>query len=292
MRGLADLHLHTTASDGTLPPSKLVERAHACGITCLAVTDHDSLESIPEMRKAAASFGMTFIPGAELSCGGEKEIHVLGYGMDEGNDALIRFCEEKRKERLERTREMVRRLSRNSIFISEERVLELAGGVPCRPHVARAIQEAGYASSAMEALRRYLMPGKCGYVPKSDMPVYEGVRVIREAGGIPVLAHPMQLKKSHGILADLIREWARQGLGGIEVYHPSADAGDLPALLRIAKECALLVTGGSDFHGPEVKPGIEIGTGLYRWRTMDEDVASLLSTLHISDASETDRGGA
>ena len=121
----------------------------------------------------------------------------------------------------------------------------------------------------------FLDPGRCGYVAKKDTPVAEGVRLLHRAGGVAVLAHPMQLKKSHAALDSLIGEWAKAGLDGIEVYHPSADAGDIPALLRIAERLDLLVTGGSDFHGREVKPDVAIGQGLERWRTAEKDVLLL-----------------
>lgn len=279
MRILADLHLHTTASDGVLTPHELADCVHTFGITHLAITDHDNLDGIPVMREAVEAYGMILISGVELSCGGEREIHLLGYGMDIENTKLKLFCRQKRIERFERAREMVRLLNKSSYLISEARVMELAHGVPCRPHIAQALQEAGYAYSIKEAFERFLMPGKCGYVPKKHVPVTEGIQIIRDAGGIPVLAHPMLMKKSHSVLSDLIREWAKAGLGGIEVFHPSADSGDIRALLRIADACGLLVTGGSDFHGSRGGPESEIGAALPRWTSMDSDISALLSAL-------------
>ena len=272
----ADLHLHSTVSDGMLTPEELVCRASDTGVTCMALTDHDNLDGLEEAAAAAGKTGMTLIPGIELSCGGEKEIHVLGYGFNPDDVELNEFCREKQEERYSRAKRMTDQLVDRGISIRYERVLALANGVPGRPHVAQAIVEAGFASSLQDAFRRFLNPGCCGYVAKKDVPVAHGAALIRHAGGCPVLAHPMQLGKSHAVLDSLIREWTEHGLMGIEVYHPSADAGDIPALIRITERCGLLITGGSDYHGRTVKPDIEIGQGLNRWRSMRQDVMKLL----------------
>lgn len=275
MNLVADLHLHSTVSDGTLSPAELMRRAAEAGLRTAALTDHDNLDGLGEAAEAAASLGIRFIPGVELSCGGGKEIHVLGYGYDPNHAELASFCREKQQERFVRTARMVEQLAENGVRVAYDRVLEIACGVPGRPHVGRAIVEAGYAGSLKEAFSHFLDPGRCGYVAKKDTPVAEGVRLLHRAGGVAVLAHPMQLKKSHAALDSLIGEWAKAGLDGIEVYHPSADAGDIPALLRIAERLDLLVTGGSDFHGREVKPDVAIGQGLERWRTAEKDVLLL-----------------
>ena len=279
----ADLHLHSTASDGTLSPAELVRHAHDCGITVMALTDHDNLSGIPEAGEEAKRLGMRLVPGVELSCGAEKEIHVLGYGFDPGNAALLEFCRAKRSEREERAAEMVRRLEANGMKIEFSRVLALAKGAPGRPHVARALLEAGHVHSMKEAFTKYLAPGKCGYVPKKEVRVPEAVELLREAGGIAVLAHPMQLSLGSQMLESLIGEWTEAGLSGVEVYHPSADAGDLPMLSGIAKRLGLLITGGSDFHGKEVKPDIGVGQGLSRWRDMESDVDKLLKRIRYQE---------
>ncbi|MBR1408958.1 MAG: PHP domain-containing protein [Clostridia bacterium] len=277
----ADLHLHSTASDGMLSPAEVVRRAAEKGCTHLALTDHDSVSGIAEARRQAEASGLFLVPGVEMSCGGDKEIHVLGYGFDPDNEAVRAFCRSKAEERRTRVEKMVRQLEDNGISVSLESVMEIARGVPGRAHLARVLVHEGYATSVRNAFDRYLAQGRCGFVPKRLFTVREAAALMEQAGGIAVLAHPMQLGKSFHVLEPLAASWTEDGLRGMEVYHPSADAGDEPVLLGIAKRCGLLVTGGSDFHGAQVKPDIEIGQEFQRWKTMDEDVRRLLSALKI-----------
>lgn len=284
----ADLHLHTTASDGTLTPEQLVCRAAQEGFDLIAVTDHDSTAGVEQARRAAEKLGLQVLTGVELSCGAQKEIHVLGYGFDPENAAFEQFCACRRGQRIARTEEMVRRLCALGRPVSVERVRELARGVMGRPHVARALMEAGHAASVSEAFERYLKPGKPGYVPKEDVKVSEAVRLVREAGGVAVLAHPMELKMGETTLEPLIHEWKTQGLAGIEAYHPSAQNNHAHALVHMARREGMLVTGGSDFHG-ETAHRSSIGEGLDRWRTVQEDVAALMAAIEKSRAEATSR---
>ena len=167
----ADLHLHSTASDGTLEPDELVALAAEMGFTHLALTDHDSVEGISRAQDAARDCGVTLIPGVELSCGAQKEIHILGYGFDPYDERMLEFCRMRTMERQTRAEKMVRQLRENGAEISLDRVMELARGVVARPHVARALVEAGYANSVSNAFDKYLLPGKCGYVPKTEVKV-------------------------------------------------------------------------------------------------------------------------
>ena len=281
---IADLHMHSTASDGTLTPDAVVERAAALGCGCMALTDHDTVAGLSEATAAAEACGIRLIPGIEMSCGGDREIHVLGYGFAPDHPAILEYCRHKREERFLRAERMVERLAENGMPIGLERVLRLAKGAPGRPHVARALIEAGHATSVKEAITRFLIPGKCAYVPKSEVSVAQAVRVLAQAGGIAVLAHPAQLSIGKEALESVVCEWASQGLRGIEVYHPSADAGDLPRFLGIARRLDLLVTGGSDFHGCEVKPDIEIGQGLSRWQGAQDDLRALLAACRLPES--------
>ena len=270
----ADLHLHSTASDGTCAPDELVRRAHAMGLTCLALTDHDSAEGIEPAVREAERLHMAFIPGVELSCGASKEIHILGYGVDADCPSFRAFCEGRRREREERAAQMVERLAQAGKPVPLARVRELARGVVARPHVARALVEAGHASSVSDAFDRFLTPGRCGYVPKREVRVAEAVEVIRRAGGVAVLAHPMELRLGDAALTSLVEEWRAQGLAGIEVYHPSAANNRTPFLLALARRLSMLVTGGSDYHGEAVCE-TAIFLGLDRWQTMEDDVRAL-----------------
>ena len=159
-----------------------------------------------------------------------------------------------------------------------ERVRELARGVVARPHIARAMVEAGHVATVAEAFDRYLAPGKAAYVPKEDVQVGQAAALIAQAGGVAVLAHPMQLKLGDMALEALVCEWKAQGLAGLEVYHPSAQNNHAAALLHLARREGLLVTGGSDFHGEAVRPSC-IGEGLERWVSMEQDVRLLLSRI-------------
>lgn len=274
----ADLHMHSTASDGVYAPEALMNLAADCGCTHVALTDHDSVAGLAGARAAAQRRGMRLIPGVELSCGAQKEIHVLGYGFDPEDGALRAFCERRVAQREARAEAMVQRLCALGMPIEMQRVRELAGGVIARPHVARAMLEAGYVTSVADAFDRFLRPGKPAYVPKEDVKVAEAVRVIAQAGGVAVLAHPMELKMGETQLESLIGEWKAQGLAGMEVYHPSAQNNHAAFLHHLARREQLLVTGGSDFHGEAVRK-TGIGEGLERWRTVDSDMQALLARI-------------
>ena len=274
----ADLHMHSTASDGVFAPDALMQRAAALGFTHVALTDHDCMDGLLPAREAAGKLGITLIDGVELSCGAQKEIHVLGYGFDPGNAALRAFCKERVRQREMRTQAMVERLCALGKGVDMARVRELARGVMGRPHIARALVEAGHVLSVSEAFERFLKPGKPAYVPKEDVRVSEAVRLIDQAGGVAVLAHPMELKMGDTMLESLIGEWKGQGLAGVEVYHPSAQNNHASFLLHLAQREQLLVTGGSDFHGEAVRK-TEIGEGLDRWRSMENDMHALLARM-------------
>ncbi|MBR5224828.1 MAG: PHP domain-containing protein, partial [Clostridia bacterium] len=270
----ADLHLHTTASDGSLTPAELTALAAREGFDVIAVSDHDSVSGVLAAQEAGKQLGVSVIPAVELSCGAAKEIHILGYGIDIRNEALLDFCRARRENREARARQMCEQLAQEGKSISFDRVMELARGVVGRPHVARALLEAGHVSSIRDAFDRFLVPGKPGYVPKEDVKVADAVSLIRAAGGAAVLAHPMELKMGEMALEALIREWKTQGLDGIEVWHPSAANNHAAYLERLARREELLITGGCDYHGPLVHDAL-IGEGLDRWKTVDQDIRTL-----------------
>ena len=274
----ADLHLHSTASDGVLTPQSLVRRAAERGFHVIALSDHDSTAGICEAQQTAKELDLTVIPAVELSCGAHREIHILGYGFDAANQALLEFCAARRAQREERTAQMIEKLCQMGMPVSLERVREMAKGVMGRPHVARALVEAGYVKSVSEAFDRFIASGKPAYVPKEDVRVSEAVRLIRQAGGVAVLAHPMELKMGEMAIEALVHEWKGQGLAGIEVWHPSAANNHAAFLLGLARREGMLVTGGSDFHGETVRK-TDIGEGLDRWRTAQSDVNALFEAI-------------
>ena len=252
----ADLHLHTTFSDGTDTPERLVELAHEVGLSAIAITDHDNTDAIARARPVADRLDIELIPGIEMSASAEGlEVHVLGFLLDFANEALRHHLSEQQARRVERVHEMVRRLQRVGVKIEAQEVLRLAGeGTVGRPHVARVLLSHGYIASLSEAFTKYIGPDNPGFVPGSPMSPAQIFRVIRAAGGVPVLAHPVYLKRD-----PLIETFVREGLVGLEVYH----SGHTPDLVRhyeqIADRLQLLKTGGSDYHG-NAKEGAPIGT--------------------------------
>ena len=274
----ADLHLHTTVSDGTLTPGEIVKRAAAQGFGWIAVTDHDSIEGVAAAQEAGNALGVNVIPAAELSCGLNREIHILGYGFDPQNEALGAYCRRRRESRIERCREMCRLMTQLGKPIRFERVLELADGVIGRPHVARAMVEAGHVKTVQEAFDRFLKPGKPGFVPRESVMAQEAIGVITKAGGVAVLAHPMELKMGEASMESLVLEWKAQGLGGLEVYHPSAANNHAATLLKLARREGLLVTGGSDYHG-DAGSTVRIGRLPAGWPGRQNDFTALESAI-------------
>ena len=254
-----DLHLHTTASDGTLTPTELVKLLAGNGLKLIAITDHDSLEGISEAKRELANHpDMTLIPGVEISADmDESEVHVLGYHLDENDPGLHEVLVNFRKGREGRGEQMVQKLNEMDIAISWERVVELAqGGAIARPHVARAMLEKGYISELKEAFDKYIGRGGPAYVSREKMSPEESVELIRKFGGIPVLAHPTYTKDPESLVALLVPK----GLAGMEVYYKSYNEETVQSLLEISQRHGLLALGGSDYHanheGDEVEPGL------------------------------------
>jgi len=246
-----DLHTHSTASDGMLAPARLVALAVERGLRVLALTDHDTVGGVPEASAAAAATTtLRFIPGVELSTHVDAgEVHMLGYFIDPANptltDALARF----REAREGRAEGMVERLSAAGAPIRLERVLELAaGGSIGRPHVARALVEAGHAQSVGDAFDRWLVRGRPGYVERFKLTPADAVRLIREVGGVPVLAHPHSADDLPGLLPELLAA----GLAGLECYYGDYDDHRREEYLKLARRHNLVPTGGTDFHGTGV----------------------------------------
>ena len=276
----ADLHMHSSASDGQYAPEEVVRLAAQAGTQLLALTDHDTADGVQRALCEAKKLGVALIPGIEMgcSCGLSREVHILGYGVDPAHEAFVRHCREKAERREARAEAMVEKLNEAGVMIRLEDVRAMARGVISRTHIARALVDAGYANSAPAAFDKYLKPGKCGYVPRPEFKVAEAIAVIEATGGVAVLAHPMELGMSDANMESLIHEWRGQGLCGMEVYHPTTGNQHLPFLLNLAKREGLIVTGGSDFHGERVNER-KMRQGLDRWRTADEDTKRLLDAI-------------
>ncbi len=248
MTSRADLHTHSTYSDGGLTPTELIERAVGKGLEVLALTDHDSTDGIAEALEAAQKHPqLLFIPGVELSTDvPHDEVHVLGYFLDWRDPRFQGRLDRLRRSRLERGQRMLTKLKRLGIDVSWQRVKEIAGhGAVGRPHIALAMLEAGHISSLEEAFERYLGRNGPAYVEREKITPAEAVHLLTDASGLPVLAHPRDLQN----LESLVAELKEVGLIGIEVYYQDYDQQTIERLLAIARQHGLLPLGGSDFHG-------------------------------------------
>ncbi len=243
----ADLHLHSTASDGVDPPREVVKRAREAKLRTIALTDHDSVNGVPEALEWGKRLDIEVLPGCELTAyEGERELHILGYGVDPADTGLQMHLERFREGRRKRIHRMARQLEEAGAPIDLERVLELAGneGAVGRVHVARVLLEAGHVSSFPEAFERFLVRGRPGYAPKRAVAPAEAIQVIHHAGGVAVLAHP-----AINDLTDLVPALVAAGLDGLEVWHSLHRRDQADELFHLAERHGLLKTGGSDCHG-------------------------------------------
>jgi 3',5'-nucleoside bisphosphate phosphatase len=246
-----DLHTHTTRSDGTTTPTQNVELAAAAGLRGLALTDHDTIAGWDEAAGACARHGLQFVPGVELSTeDGGMSVHILGYWVDRQDPGLVEECARLRNERARRAARMVVRLADLGLHIDLPDISAIAGDAPIgRPHVAQAMVNAGLVPDRDTAFDEYLREGGPAWVEKHALAPEEGVRLIRSAGGVAVLAHP-GVEAARGVdMPALIERLCSAGLAGIEADH-SGHAGEVREHWRaVAGQRDLLVTGSSDFHG-------------------------------------------
>ncbi|ABO50435.1 PHP C-terminal domain protein [Desulforamulus reducens MI-1] len=242
----ADLHIHTTASDGSDTPSEVVHKALEIGLRAIAISDHDTMDGVLEAERAAEKFNLEVISGVEVNTFFEgKEIHILGYLIDPCNEKFVAKLKELQGDRMTRIKKMVDKLNKLNIKIELERVLELSsGGSVGRPHIARALVERGYVLTLQEAFTNYLGVGKPAFVSREKLSPKEAIRLITRAKGVPVLAHP-GLSKINTYLLDLVNE----GLKGLEVWHKNHTPLMVEYYAEIAKKYNLVPTGGSDYHG-------------------------------------------
>ena len=243
----ADLHIHSTASDGTLTPKEIVKIALEKGLSCISLTDHDTTDGIEKAMEAARGTDLEVIPGVEINTDWDgAEIHILGYYLDYQLPFFQAFLREMRLSRELRVEAMVKKLADIDVNLTYERVLEIAGeGAVGRPHLARAMMEKGYVSSIKDAFERYLGYGKPGYVPRTKMDPYTAIAVIERAKGIPVLAHPGLANRDN-----LIPAFTKKGLLGIEVNYPFHTPEMVEQYQWFCRKFCLVMTGGTDFHGP------------------------------------------
>lgn len=257
-----DLHTHSTASDGLYAPAKLVRLAHEAGLDLIALVDHDTTAGLAEAQAAGAQRGVQVMPGVEINTtladGGDA--HILGYEITpddpslERNLSLLRDLRERRGER------MAANLRAAGFDVSWEQVRALADGTVGRPHLARVLINAGYATDVSDAFARYLSPGKPGFSPRYKLSAADAIRIIRSARGIATLAHPASIV---GLETQILPRLVEAGLQGLECYYGSSDQrtayglydeATVAWLLGLAERFGLIATGGSDYHGPRMHP--------------------------------------
>jgi predicted metal-dependent phosphoesterase TrpH len=254
MANVIDLHTHSTASDGIYTPTELLQQAHTIGLRVLALTDHDTTNGLDEASAAARRLGIDFIPGIEINTDvGSDEIHVLGYYLAYQRPDFQHVLQVLRDARVHRGQRMVELLNEQGVAVSWERVREIAQGSVGRPHVAKALMEAGAVQSISEAFDKYIGKGCPAYVPRYRLAPIDAVRLIRSAHGLPVMAHPIGLP---GL--DELRKWLPElveaGLVGLETYYGPYTEEEVLQLRALADQYHLIPTGGTDFHGPGIHP--------------------------------------
>lgn len=260
MTALADLHTHTTASDGQYTPTELVKLAKGRGLDVLAVTDHDTIAGVNEAQRAGSALGLSVIRGVELSAKERPNFHILGYGFRDGDTELARLCEKFRAGRDDRKYRIVDFLREKGVELDLAEVEELAGGeVIARPHFAQVMVAHGYVSTNREAFDRYLDTEEFRQrVKRFKADAKTCVEAIRAAGGKVSLAHPYQMGLPNGELEVLVKQLKDWGLDAIECYYPRYTPEQQEFYLHLAEKYQLRQTGGSDFHGEQVKPDVEL----------------------------------
>ena len=242
----ADLHLHTSFSDGTYSPEELAAHGKRNDLAAMALTDHDTVEGCARMGEACRTLGIEFIPGTELTAELKGiEVHLLGYFLDITNARLLTEIAEFQRVRQERIHEMVAKLNRMNVPLHADSVFKIANcRSPGRPHVGRALVQGGFCANMDEAFDRFLKKHRPAFVPKAKMSAVHGIELIHQAGGLAVMAHP-----ALNVSDEIIPKIVDAGLDGIECYHTKHSVSDSKHYLNIATHYKLLVTGGSDCHG-------------------------------------------
>jgi len=243
-----DLHTHSTYSDGTLTVKEIVAHASTRGLSAIALTDHDCVAGVREMTAIADSIGLEVIPGVEISSLSENtDVHFLGYFVDVDNAALVKRLDEIRVIRIDRARRIVERLNAGRVALRFERVLEFSKGFSIgRPHIAAALIAEEYVNTYTEAFDKYLGNHTEFYIPIQKLSPRDAIALIKQAGGLAVLAHPFVLNRD-----DIIDNLVEAGLDGVEVYYPKQPFNMLKHYREICHKYNLLETGGSDCHGPQ-----------------------------------------
>ncbi|TSA07849.1 MAG: PHP domain-containing protein [Deltaproteobacteria bacterium] len=262
MPDLIDLHCHTTASDGSLPPAELVCKARESGLKAVAVTDHDTVEGVGEALAEGGRLNFEVIPGIEISAEiPSGSMHILGYFIDHTSAELLAALRKLQDSRETRNQRIIEKLHSLHMEVSYEELLRVAGGGQVgRPHIAELLVQKGFVPGSQEAFDIYLKKGRPAYVEKFRLTPSEAIKLITRAGGMAVLAHPGSLKKSLKEVEKVVGELEAAGLKGLEVFYTEHAPEQTRGYQRIANKHHLIPTGGTDYHG-DYKPGIKLGRG-------------------------------
>jgi predicted metal-dependent phosphoesterase TrpH len=258
-----DLHSHTTASDGSLTPTELVQKAAGLGLVALAVTDHDTVGGLAEARLAASEAGLDLVPGVELSVEDEGgRFHLLGYLFEPDNEELQETLQTIRESRARRNAQMGEKMAALGLPVTMDDVRAEAGedaDVIARPHFAQALMKKGVVGSVKEAFDRYLATDKPLYLPKQVLTPADAIALLHRAGGLAVMAHPGLIALNDGALARRIEQLTADAvMDGVEAYYSQHSPAQTERFLALAQRLGLVVTGGSDFHGTP-KPHVPLG---------------------------------
>ncbi|MDQ3642517.1 MAG: PHP domain-containing protein [Actinomycetota bacterium] len=259
---MIDLHTHSNRSDGSDPPERIPELAHAVGCTAVALTDHDRLDGVEAARRRAGKLGIELVGGCEVSCATPfGTLHLLAYFVEEDGGPLHNQLQRLQQWRAERNARLAARLAELGLPVSLEEMEAEAGGVGVgRPHVAAILVRKGVVSSIQEAFDEWLADGRPAHVERPRLGLVEAVRLVRASGGVPVVAHPLSLHFEPGGLDLAVQEMAGEGVAGLEAIYGRYTPAERTMLSALARRHDLVVTGGSDYHGT-YKPDLEVGIG-------------------------------
>ncbi len=267
--GYIDLHSHTDESDGSLTPEQLVSLASRIGLAALAITDHDTLNGYEKALPFAREAELDLICGIELNTRmsadasrASHSVHLLAYFVSgQPANSFLTWLDHERAERRSRNERLAEKLRSKSIDVTVEEVESRGRSLAGRPHFARILVDKGYARNSEEAFRKYLGEQAPSFVPRESKTAEEAIEIVRSAGGVPVIAHPVRLGLPRAKERELLISYRRAGLMGLEIYH-SEHPPELQAYYhQLAADLDLLPTGGSDFHGA-IKPDTQLGTGI------------------------------
>jgi 3',5'-nucleoside bisphosphate phosphatase len=273
---MIDLHSHSTASDGSYSPSALVGLALERGLSALALTDHDSVGGLPEAEAASAGTPLSLIRGVEIEVAFEPgEFHLLGLRLEDLGGELAEVLSRLAEARIARNGRILDKMRDAGFSATMDELRAVAGeGAAGRPHIAALLVERKAVRTRQEAFDKYLGKGRPFYAPKECLELGAAMRMVKEAGGLAVVAHPLSLFVSWGRLASLMDEWKELGIDGIEAYHPTAKLGPCRRVERLARERGFRVTAGSDFHGA-IRPDRKLGRTAGNLAIGDEYLAEI-----------------